>query len=197
MNANLKNFTTILIIATLTSVLTSCAPKGTYIVKIPKGKHKRFSVPRVKTTDSISGILYINSSMIYQSENNGISKICGFSDGINHHKNSARLGWICIDSTIWICSYCYKDGVSPQQDPSLKKRIKPVSPGNTVRFVVERKHDQYIFSIDDITWKCEAGKQCWFGWFLKPYIGGTYTNDKVTVIKQDLLKGRYGWSLHH
>jgi len=124
--------------------------------------------------------------MIYEAAHNGISKICGFSDGVNHHNSSARLGWICIDSTIWVCAYCYADGVSPQDDTSLKKMIKIVHPGQTVNFVIERVNDEYVFTIDGIIWKCKAGKDKWFGWFLKPYVGGTYTNDKVTLIEQYL-----------
>ena len=176
---------TILLILVI-AFFVGCMPRSLYVVKIPAGKHRKTAIPRMTTSDKVSGVLYVTSSMIYEAANNGVSKICGFSDGINHHNNSARLGWICIDSVLWICSYCYADSQSPQENPYLKERLKIVYPGQTVNYVVERINDDYVFTVDEIHWQCRAGKKRWVGWFLKPYVGGTYTNDKVTEIKQNI-----------
>jgi hypothetical protein len=61
----------------------------------------------------------VNDSWIYETENNGWSKLWGLCDG-NVHKNSNRLVWICRDNKIFAGYYFYIDKVSPQDNKAQK-----------------------------------------------------------------------------
>lgn len=54
-------------------------------------------------------ILRFDHSMIYESENDGWQKLCGFSRG-HHHDNSFRFVWRCWDGFFEIGAYQYENG---------------------------------------------------------------------------------------
>ena len=79
---------------------------------IPKGRNysrewwrKR---PLWKPT-GMRAILRFDHSMIYESENDGWQKLCGFSRG-HHHDNSFRFVWRCWDGFFEIGAYQYRNG---------------------------------------------------------------------------------------
>ncbi|MFO7615206.1 MAG: hypothetical protein R6W71_11255 [Bacteroidales bacterium] len=143
------------------------------------GRHSS-NMPRMVIQDNfIQFVVEVDSSWYYTvpAERNGISKIVGIGFG-DHHKNSARLGFICIENTLWLCGYCYVNGISPQENTDFKKRIMKVTHGLQIqgRIHYNKKTRQYNFFIDDLpVWSCEAGNGRGVKTVLTPYIGGTYT----------------------
>ena len=170
-------------------LLCSCATLSfynkwkTYTVKA--GTHESNMTPRfTENEDLVRFSFKVDSSWYYNipNEQNGISKITGISFG-NVHENSARLGYICIDGKIWICGYCYVNGVSPQENENYKSRLFEAKDGYLYTCTIYRndKDKEYIFNITcgalTYTWKCPCGKDKMVGAINTPYIGGDFTLD--------------------
>lgn len=123
---------------------------------------------------------------------NGISKICGLSWG-HHHQNSVRLGFICENSRLYLHAYCYLNGVSPQQDESLKPRLMEVFPQQQFDVVIKKHSDKYLIFINNIAvYECPAGKTKLWGYRLNPYIGGQFTlphdvNFDIVVWQKEMI----------
>ena len=148
-----------------------------YTVKA--GKHSSNMPKMVIQDSSIEFFFKVDASWYYNipDEINGISKIAGIAIG-DHHKNSARLGFICTEGVLWLYTYCYVDGVSPQQNPMYKSRIKILLPGEVyrVRIHYNSRYRKYNFFLNnEPMWSVDAGDAGGIKTVLTPYIGGTYT----------------------
>ena len=80
---------------------------------IPKGRNYSREWWRKRLLWKPTGmraILRFDHSMIYESENDGWQKLCGFSRG-HHHDNSFRFVWRCWDGFFEIGAYQYTFGV--------------------------------------------------------------------------------------
>ena len=113
-----------------------------------------------------------DSTWYYTTENNGWSKICGFSEGL-HHNNSARLGYICTNNKLYIGSYCYVDG------ERKVNTIQEIYPNTIYECEIYRVMNTYEFVVDDTITIVPATKFSdaikLENYLLFPYIGGTYT----------------------
>ena len=79
---------------------------------IPKGRNYSREWWRKRLLWKPTGmraILRFDPSMIYESENDGWQKLCGFSRG-HHHDNSFRFVWRCWDGFFEIGAYQYNNG---------------------------------------------------------------------------------------
>lgn len=73
-----------------------------------------------------------------------INKLYGFSTTYNHHNQSARFGWRCMDGeTIQLLTYTYKDGV---RQVSGEEILGTVKPGETFTGKIEDIETHYIYT---------------------------------------------------
>ena len=116
--------------------------------------------------------------------NPGWNKIRGFSHGHHQDNSSARLGYQCLnDSVLVVGGYCYRNGVSPQENTDLKGIIDTIQPGKQYHCIIRREEGKYKFYFESKYWECQAGDSLDWGYLLNPYIGGDFTLDHDWVVK--------------
>ena len=116
-----------------------------------------------------------DSSAIYKSSDNvnqlDVNKRIGFSEGTDHHLNSARIGWGWSKNALRLYAYVYADSAR------FIKELTTVSIGteNLCKITIEEK--QYVFTVGNkqlsvpraLTGPAVAG------YHLFPYFGGDET----------------------
>ena len=121
-----------------------------------------------------------------------INKLIGFSTTLNHHNQSARIGWRCRDGkTFEILTYTYANGKRDTVDAILGV----VLPNEPFRVSIEDMETRYIYSFKlyDMLSTAVKKKQpdkVWFKWLLRFYFGGTTPAPHTmtaTVMKIDQL----------
>ncbi len=166
----------------------------TYTVK--EGKH-RFKPFNFKFTRNFSILKY---SAVFESVevSQHWNKLWGLSFGLNHHKNSIRIGFRRtnkLSTEVELCIYSYVDGVRNIVN------IGTMSMGT--KFEVQlRNHLDYISVVvrtgtSAIEEKVEFNKRIRYAHLLRPYFGGTSAATKVNTIRGqvDMLKS-YESRLH-
>ena len=69
-----------------------------------------------------------------------INKLYGYSTKWNHHNQSARIGWRCLDyATIELFAYCYING------KRVIKEIDTISTGERIVCAIVDIEDEYLF----------------------------------------------------
>jgi hypothetical protein len=158
---------------------TSCNKSWkTYVVKA--GHHSGTgSLHMITGVNEIDFKFKTDSSWYYvMPAEPGWNKIRGFSEGHHQTNSSARLGYQCIDDTLLVVGgYCYKDGVSPQENNDLKGIIDTIQPGQQYHCIIKREDGKYKFFFEEKYWDCPAGENLNWGYLLNPYIGGDFTLD--------------------
>ena len=105
-----------------------------------------------------------------------INKLFGFSSGLDHHKESARFGWVYNGGLIELWSYCYVDGqrrsgylCSLLMNEKYTLDLSVSGSETCYRFIVHHNDSLYHTSevYKGITWD--------FGYNLWPYFGGNRT----------------------
>jgi hypothetical protein len=113
------------------------------------------------------------------SNNYAINKLFGFSRGF-HHKNSARIGWNCLNNKIYVYAYCYIQG------KRVVKKIGNLDICEIYHMSIEDLGDKYIFIIYDknkyLSCEIQKEKTCSIGYRLFPYFGGVETAPHDIVI---------------
>lgn len=149
-------------------------PSGDFIkYTIVKGQHYcDRSIYKVFDQPSLSFKVLFDSTAIYTSldaaNQADINKLAGFSEGGDHHVNSARIGWAYTEGALRLYGYVYQDS------KRLMKQIRPVEIGREIRCGIKIKKDHYEFTVGDTTIDLERG----FtgnpvpGYWLYPYFGG-------------------------
>ena len=142
--------------------------------------------------DSIKGQFKVSDT--WYNDVNAILKIVGFSDGL-HQKNSVRLGWTGHNNIMWLHSYCYINGVSPQENTEQKYRFKiQIFPDDLVTFNIYRKNGFYGINImveksdgswEGDLWSIKAGKNKRWGYMLYPNMDGRINHDVHVLLKID------------
>lgn len=150
-----------------------------YVIK--KGKHNckpllKFSLVyekwlqfRVKFTESC---LYKYDDL----DGQDINKLMGFSDGGLHTKNSARIGWRCIDGkTIELFSFCHVNS------KMIYKYMTTVNIDEQVLVNMFVNDDEYMIDVTDSNFKMttnrvKRGTKSNFklDYLLYPYFGGDH-----------------------
>jgi hypothetical protein len=135
--------------------------------------------------DRISFQFIADSSWYYPAQAKpGWNKIRGLSHGHHQNNSSARLAYQCIEDTLLVVgAYCYTDGISPQEDHSLKGIIDTIQPYRAYSCEIIRDSNLYMIKFEEKIWKCPAGKNHGWGYLLNPYIGGSFTLDHDWTVK--------------
>lgn len=165
---------------------------------VKAGRHHGNKIAGRMKNGAIEITLKINESMFYEPPtNNGWSKIIGISlNRFTQHKNSARLVWRCPNvNTLELGYYVYSDGLSPQDDTSLKGVLGTYTRDDMPKEVdisIFRLCDEWGFMVDGegilITGTRQSTRRYYYG---NPYVGGTYTinHDVILPIKTNHDEG--------
>ena len=122
------------------------------------------------------------SSCIYDLGNNNnydINKLFGFSTFWHHHKQSARVGWRCIDGKhLQLLTYSYNDSKRDMNEVDLLGEVLPEQ-WFICEIVDYESHYEYRFQIEEdvesnTVVKQDKKQKDWFifNYFLFPYFGG-------------------------
>lgn len=97
-----------------------------------------------------------------------INKLFGFSDGDNHHKNSARIGWGWNKNVLRLYAYVYSDSLR------LMKEISPVAIGREIWCSILVSRGEYLFTVDETRVALHRAVEtpAAAGYWLYPYFGG-------------------------
>ena len=100
-----------------------------------------------------------------------INKLYGFSEGIDHQYNSARIGWAWNDGALRLYAYAYINGVMESSE------ITTVAIGAENACSIKVSGSQYIFTVNGISKTLPRAKATLSasGYQLYPYFGGDET----------------------
>jgi hypothetical protein len=143
---------------------------------IKKGKHSSGFHFGLTFTKKIAFKAMFDKSCLYNLksiDNYDINKLFGFSTTHYHHRQSARVGWRCLDGeNIQIVTYSYKDGLFHREQV-----LGTVKPGEEFLCSIEDVEDYYIYRFtkgnEDVVVKDEKMPDWFlFHYLLWPYFGG-------------------------
>ena len=164
--------------------------------KIKKGKHSSGFHFGFTFKDVIKFRATFDESCLYDIKDNDkydVNKLFGFSTSWNHMKQSARIGWRCLNgSDIEVLSYSHNNGKIDFEGIKVLGTVKPDQPfsctinDNKVWFV-------YTFRIDgdsEMVFTKNDKKNSWFPfkYFLFPYFGGNRVAPHDMAITIELFK---------
>ena len=135
------------------------------------------------TLKSVSGssmnfVAKFDSTAIYSistADSTDINKLYGFSEGIDNHQNSARIGWRYMNSRLELFAYVYVNGTllrdATTYDPPF---IKTVEIGNEINCSIAVSGAYYIFIVDGVEVRTARGRttSTYSGYQQYPYFGG-------------------------
>jgi hypothetical protein len=150
---------------------------------IQQGAHHADQNPvKPVTTSEMKFMVKFDSSAVYQTvlpENQyAINKLWGFSEGIDNHVNSARIGWSWTDNALRLYGYVYVHGILHSQE------ITSVAVGAEISCSIKPQEDRYLFSINASTVSLPrgpSGAQA-IGYQQYPYFGGNEVAPHVITI---------------
>ena len=161
------------------SAVTAAKPLSTITIPqfvlytIPAGQHSSDkSVFKAVKVTTMNFVAKFDNSAIYQSvipiNQYDINKLYGFSEGLNHQYNSARIGWAYNDGALRLYAYAYNKGVRESQE------ITPVSIGTEVSCSISVSGYLYIFTVNNVsvTLPRANSTSSASGYQLYPYFGG-------------------------
>lgn len=125
------------------------------------------------TRSSLDFEIQTNISWLFHdrvpSGNNGISKITGFAESMDHQKNRIVLGYkYHNDGSMWLWAYGNVDGVP------FEEAIYKIS-SNTIYFCrISIEDGYYVIRIDDTEWMHKCNEKACVGARLNPYVGGEF-----------------------
>jgi hypothetical protein len=163
-------------------------------IRIKAGNHSYYpSVQFIYDLKEVEFYFKTNESWYYEEpERNGWSKLRGFSNGMHHDGGSARLVYKCVqDSILLIGSYCYVDGVHPNDGIGQQAVLDTIQSNELYHCIIQYDDHKYKFWFEDKYWECEAGDNPSWGYMLNPFIGGVFTleHDWTTEIL-DIKRGK-------
>jgi len=184
MRKTIRILTVVIILLPLTEVLIVC--NATFIdysnewrtVTIREGNHSYYpSVRFVYNLNQIEFYFKPNKSWYYKEpERNGWCKLRGFSKGMHHDGGSARLVYKCVNDTVLLVgSYCYVDGVHPNDGIGQQAVLGQIEPGKVYHCIIKHEDQKFKFYFENIYWECNAGTNPDWGYMLNPFIGGVFT----------------------
>lgn len=116
-----------------------------------------------------------------------INKLFGFATTFHHHRQSARVGWRCIDGeNIQLVTYSYNDGFREPHETDILGVVKPNEKFRCSIVDLEQSY-LYTFKMSDGTRETffhDAKKPDWFlfHYRLYPYFGGNKTAPHDMII---------------
>lgn len=143
---------------------------------IRKGNHycDQNAVKSVSTSE-MKFTAKFNSSAIYTTvdpvNQYDINKLWGFSEGLNHQYNSARIGWSYNNNALRLYGYVYSKGVRYSQE------ITAVSLNTEILCSIKLSGSNYLITANGITVTLPRGLSTTkaSGYQLYPYFGGDET----------------------
>ncbi|MBC7689635.1 MAG: hypothetical protein H7211_15810 [Aquabacterium sp.] len=133
------------------------------------------STPKLFAATKMSFKIKFDSSAIYQTvdpvNQYDINKLFGFSEGDNHHLNSARLCWAWHINALHLYGYVYSDSIRAM------KEIARVNIGAELICSVAVTSGGYVFTVNDTSHvmpRLIKGVPL-AGYWLYPYFGGDET----------------------
>lgn len=133
-----------------------------------------------------------DANCLYKLENDedndqeDINKLYGFSTSWNHHIQSARFGWRCVDGeNIQLLTYTYRNGVRTIGSEDLLGTVKP---GETFYGSIEDTETHYVYhcttSAGNVVIKePKDADKVWFKYYLGFYFGGDRVAPHEMTIK--------------
>jgi hypothetical protein len=124
-----------------------------------------------------------DSSAIYQTidpvNQYDINKLYGFSEGLDHQYNSARIGWAWVEGALRLYAYVYNKGVR------LSQEICPVSIGTDINCSISLSGTTYLFNVNgnEVTLSRGSTTTTASGYQLYPYFGGDEVAPHDILIK--------------
>ena len=171
----------------------SVSQSDSYIIK--EGSHSSTFSFKGFDGSALTFEAMFDESVIYKtkepSNQADVNKLLGFSDcGVNHHENSARLGWRWYNDRLEILAYVYNN----------KKRIieylTSVPLGEFVNYEISKTRDGYVFRVGDITKPVSADfSNCSASgnYYLWPYFGGDETApQQIEITIQEIKEHKAG-----
>lgn len=97
-----------------------------------------------------------------------INKLYGFSEGLDPHKNSARIGWSYNKDSLRLYGYVYNNS------SLLSQEIATCKIGEVIRCSIRPDKRNYVFTVNDksISLERDALPDIVQGYQLYPYFGG-------------------------
>lgn len=171
----MKAYKTIIIAAIAFLGINSLGCQNTHAEKlrvhtIKKDKHTATNrCIRFVSNNQIRFDFFVSSSWLYDEKapgfQSGWNKLIGISEGFNQHKNSVRVGWRCIENTIYLSSYCYING-----ERRISDMVEVPMGWNTGSVTITATH--YRVQINDRIFNFENTNRSFFKFMLYPYFGG-------------------------
>lgn len=147
---------------------------GFYEYKCKAGEHK-FSgyKPDINHT-YVCFDFYFDSSCEQSHPDEGINKLLGQSESINHHKHSIRIGWRWKEGRYQILPYIYKDGAWTREITVLGT----MRSNEVRRACVGVKDNQLQIDFDGTTYTTERSSRLTNVYRLWSYFGGQGAAEK-------------------
>ena len=163
---------------------TTIEGAGFTAYNIPAGSHYSLqsAVKEVADSSMVFEVLF-DSSAIYKTAESlnqyDVNKLYGFIEGLDPHKNSARIGWGFSESELRLYAYAYKDGIRTIAE------ITTVKIGSIIRCAILASANFYLFTVNENYVKLERASfvapiKCYQ---LYPYFGGDETAPHAITIK--------------
>ncbi len=143
---------------------------------IPGGAH--FCDRSMATSVNLSTICFkvkFDSSAIYETTDPvnqfDINKLMGFTEGIDPHLNSARIGWSYNNCALRLYAYTYNNGVRSSQE------ICTVALNQEINCSISLSANSYNFQVNNntATLTRASNSAVTSGYLLFPYFGGDET----------------------
>ncbi|MFD2717919.1 hypothetical protein ACFST9_04285 [Hymenobacter monticola] len=145
--------------------------------RIKSGSHYSRLFPSFTFKHTIRYRCRFENSCLYQLEGEDafdINKLVGFSTSWNHHQQSARIGWRCMDGqTIELLTYTYADGKRDVVDTILAV-VKPEEEFDIsiTDFESCYEYTVRVGELESTARKWKVPDRWLFQWILHPFFGG-------------------------
>lgn len=151
---------------------------------IEAGEHycNSSTIKAVSVTE-MNFMVKFDSSSIYKSNDSinqkDVNKLYGFSEGMDNHVNSARIGWAWYRNALRLYAYTYANGVR------YIKEISAVEIGKDITCGIKVSGKEYIFTVNELIVHMTRAIETTVasGYQLYPYFGG----DEVAPARVQIL----------
>lgn len=156
---------------TIAPIITDTPFYNSY--NILKGAHYcNESTIKLFTGDHINFKVKFSSAAVYttkEDENQGdVNKLYGFSEGIDNHLNSARIGWNWQSNALRLYAYAYANGIRNC------KEISTIAIGEAISCSIGITANKYLFTVREkkVELPRALNTAAVAGYWQYPYFGG-------------------------
>lgn len=139
------------------------------LLKISKGNHKNFRLPKITFRKKIEGTIAFLGDMSYEIDRQfDTNKVVGLSDSWNHLRHSVRIGWRWYRGELQVMALIHrrkKIGIS---------YLMTVEENKEYPFLISIEKDSYKIMFDNKEFQFErVSRWNFLRYYLFPYFGGT------------------------